>query len=804
MSNTVSILVSADGRGAIRELNRVQGSLGRLDSVGTRTGQRLGHALGTVARAGAYALAGGVVAAGYGMVKAVESAATFQQQLNVLQAVSGATADQMRRISAESIALGKDIKLPATSAQDAAVAMTELTKAGLSVKDAMTSARSALQLATAGELETADAAKVMATSLNQFHLAGTQATKVADLLAGAANASAGDVIDFAEGLKYAGTAAHAAGQSITITIAALAEMANAGLQGSVAGASLSQALRSLQAPSSKAAAEIKRLGLSIYDAHGNMKPLDEIAQTFTQHLGDMTQQQQNATLGTIFGTRAIQAARIVFLGGKDALDKYADTVGKAGNAQRLTEARTKGFRGALAALKSNVETLGISIGLKLIPVATAAAKELSKVVDVIGKIASAKSPRIAIQIAWKGVGRLYDSLQDLLFGGINDAQSKLGGAASGVNAIAVPIAYDGIVQKLTGAISAGFNAVHWKDIGTRVADSFADGLRFTNAQAGALIKSLIDGVNANKAQIGTAAAAIALEFVSALLDPGFWKDNWKTILAIAISIFPVSDLTAFGGKIAVALFRPFLRVLPETMKTAIFAVETLFRTGFGRIAENILAHLRGTARIFPNLFQRGFRVVERVATTIFRAIVSRITSIFGIAAGTIEKEGTQAFHGVERAARTVGQRILGIIGNLGKFILKVGLVSAAIGLVQDAFNKVKQAVIDVIHWVENLAGKIGSLPSLPGLPGLPHIPGTASGGTTIRSGLQLVGERGPEILNMPRGAQVIPLSRTGGAVNLTVNMGLLELPTGAEYNRFMARFSRDLTPHLANVRTRRG
>ncbi len=39
------------------------------------------------------------------------------------------------------------------------------------------------------------------------------------------------------------------------------------------------------------------------------------------------------------------------------------------------------------------------------------------------------------------------------------------------------------------------------------------------------------------------------------------------------------------------------------------------------------------------------------------------------------------------------------------------------------------------------------------------IPGLASGGIITRSGLTLVGERGPELLNLPRGASVIPLDK---------------------------------------------
>lgn len=56
-------------------------------------------------------------------------------------------------------------------------------------------------------------------------------------------------------------------------------------------------------------------------------------------------------------------------------------------------------------------------------------------------------------------------------------------------------------------------------------------------------------------------------------------------------------------------------------------------------------------------------------------------------------------------------------------------------------------------------------------------PGQAEGGVTTRGGMSWVGENGPELLNLPKGAQVIPLDRLGGGgggatVNITVNAGL--------------------------------
>jgi len=51
------------------------------------------------------------------------------------------------------------------------------------------------------------------------------------------------------------------------------------------------------------------------------------------------------------------------------------------------------------------------------------------------------------------------------------------------------------------------------------------------------------------------------------------------------------------------------------------------------------------------------------------------------------------------------------------------------------------------------------------------IPGLANGGTITTAGMTLVGERGPELLSLPRGAQVTPLTgANGGSTNVTINM----------------------------------
>jgi TP901 family phage tail tape measure protein len=699
---------------------------GMWGSAAARAGKLIGIGVGV-----------GAVAAGVGIAKAVNAAGDFQEELNVLQSVSGATNAELDRMQRLSIALGRDIHLPATSALDAAVAMTELAKGGLNVHDAMAAARGTLQLAAAGEVDVGSAASISATALNAFGLAGSQAGHVADLLAGAANASAGEVVDFAEGLQYAGTAAHAAGQDIDLTVAALAEMANAGLSGSVAGSSLAQALRSLQAPTAKAQDAIKKFGLDVYDAHGNMKPLDEIAQTFTSHLGDMTQKQQNQTLATIFGSRAVQAARIVFLGGRDALDKYRDRVARAGNAQRLAAARTKGWTGALNAFQSNVETLGIQIGLRLLPTLTNAARELSKFVDFLDRVARARNMSVGLRIIWQGVGELGQMLRNVLFG--HGARIKPVRIPAGK---IIEFQREGATSGLVGALTASIANTNWRPVGEKIAAGITAGLDIGEKATRQMAQGLLD----NSDVIAEAGLVIALKMVATMLDPGFWADHWRTVLVIVLSVIPVGRLLEGGTLIARLLTRPLgrlflaaVRRLPGIAQDAVVALEVLFRGGFRRIASTIVRDLSGAASAVPNRFQTAFGAVWRFATEIFGRVAGAIRDRIGNAIGRL----------ADRIQNSV-------IGRTLTWLSKVLLIQLAFNVVVGIIDKIKAGV----QW---LIDHIPDIPSLPSLPSF-HIPGTATGGVVNSAQVRLVGEAGPEA--------IIPLRQ------LPDLLGRVEMPRG--------------------------
>lgn len=325
----------------------------------------------------------GRVAAGAGLATlamgymAVHAAGDFQQSMNILQAVSGSTGHQLESLQKQAIALGADLKLPNTSAKDAADAMVELSKGGLSVNQILKATRGTIQLSLAANMDLASSAQTVARALKAFGLGGSQATVIANLLAAAANKSTAEFSDLQLGLQNASAQFTGAGYNIQTLVVALADLADRGLNGSIAGTSLKYMLQRLENPTTKAAAAMKQLNVHIADSKGNILPLRALIGQFATGMEHMTTVQKQQTLNTIFGARANAAMFKLVQGGTKAWDDYTKKIVGNNAAQKMAEARTKGFNGALQGFKSAVETFAIVIGLDLLPPLTKAIKVMA-------------------------------------------------------------------------------------------------------------------------------------------------------------------------------------------------------------------------------------------------------------------------------------------------------------------------------------------------------------------------------------------------------------------------------------------
>lgn len=352
----------------LRNVNEFQRQLGTASDAGTGfKNTMLGVFAGNLLTQGFQLLTQSVV----GFAKeAITGAADLQSSMGLLAAVTGATQAQMKVFNDTAIALGNDITLPAVSAADAADAMIELGKAGLSVNDVLGASKGVLQAAAAGNIAVADSAKIVSGALLTFGLKGTEASRVADVLAAAANASSLELGDVGLALTQAGAQASIAGLSMEQTVGIIAQMANKGISAQQAGTSLSYMLKSLVAPTDKAAGVMEDLGLKFFDADGKFIGVRESIAQLTEKTKGLTQEQRAQALSTIFGAEALKSANVLINDGTAGYDKMQVAISKTGAANDLAKARQIGFNGAMSALQNTIETTALQIGQVFLPVLT--------------------------------------------------------------------------------------------------------------------------------------------------------------------------------------------------------------------------------------------------------------------------------------------------------------------------------------------------------------------------------------------------------------------------------------------------
>jgi TP901 family phage tail tape measure protein len=322
-------------------------------------------AIQTASSAVAFAVAGSIALA-------VKSAANFEQKLQDIKAVSGASNTEMQQLSDTILDLSKSSKY---TADQVALGAEELLKAGISMSDVLGGElKGALDLAAAGTISLADAATIGSVVLNAFKDDGLGLSAASDILAGAANAAATDVLELNYGLAQVSAVASGVGMSFKDTATALALFSNNGLKGSDAGTSLKTMLSNLQPTTSAQIAQFKELNLmtenganAFFTAEGSLRSLEEIAGVLRKSMGHMTDQQRMLTMEMIFGSDAIRAGNILYKEGAEGVSNLWREMSKV-SAADVAKTKMDSLIGSFEEFKSSVSAIGIQVGNEFLPV----------------------------------------------------------------------------------------------------------------------------------------------------------------------------------------------------------------------------------------------------------------------------------------------------------------------------------------------------------------------------------------------------------------------------------------------------
>ena len=254
---------------------------------------------GLVAAAEAAAVAvGAAVTAVVGFAKSsVEVGMNFDSSMSQVAATMGKTVDEIGDLRDFALEMGSTTAFSATEAADA---LNYMALAGYDADEAMTALPNVLNLAAAGNMDLARASDMVTDAQSALGLSMDESTELVNKMAMASSKSNTSVEQLGDAiLTVGGTAKNLAGGTTELSTA-LGILADNGVKGAEGGTALRNIILSLSAPTDKAAAAMQELGLEVFDAQGNMRPLNETFGNLNGILGTMSQEERIGVLNTIF------------------------------------------------------------------------------------------------------------------------------------------------------------------------------------------------------------------------------------------------------------------------------------------------------------------------------------------------------------------------------------------------------------------------------------------------------------------------------------------------------------------------
>lgn len=668
-SNAVSVLARLDDQGVVSGLKKIKVSMeeikgkdGKLNWEGLKKGgsatKALGEGITELGSSMTLGLTVPIVAAGGA---ATSMAAGFDDAMSQVQGALGGASTDMDGLRDLALQLGADTVFSAT---ESAQAMVELAKGGLTEAQIKGGALAAsMDLAAAGQLNLADAAATTVQMMGSFGLGAGDATRIANALAGAANASSADVSDLTQAMSQCSAQAALAGWSLEDTAAALALFADHGVKGSDAGTSLKTMLQRLAAPTDQAAEAIAAYGLNIRDSNGKMKDISGIADELTGKLGSLSDAERDAALQTIFGSDASRAAAILMQSGSEGLAKYIAATNDATAAETMANAQKGELSWALENMGGAVESAAIAFGTALAPAITAVAGVIGNVAEAFASLPAGVQTGIAVVLALvAALGPLLMVIGSVVAAlpAISEGFAVLGGA------LAIPLAPAAAVVAAIAAIAAAIYAA-WT----------------TSETFRAAVMAGVDAISSKVQEI----CAFLAPYVQAFLD--------QIVSTVQVAMDTLGPIIGAALTVIVDIVVPILTTLMDSV--GVFFANILATAT--NIMQAISMVISGAWTLIQGIFQTVLGVILAVTTGDFTMLQQGVSNILN---------GLTSI--VSGILQGIASMFTGAWNNIK--ITVTGACNAVSGAISGAFNGIKSVIDSTMNGAKSTVS--GALSAISG------------------------------------------------------------------------------------------
>lgn len=688
------------------ELARLNNAIQQNNEAISQTKAQLGGVLGTAAALGAALYAG-----------PVKKAAEFEAQMSTVQSISGATGDDLAKLSAIAKEMGATTQFTAV---ESGKALEYMAMAGWKTQQMIGGLQGIMNLAAASGEDLGSVSDIVTDALTAFRMSAEDAGRFADVLAQASSNANTNVGMMGATFQKVAPVAGALGYSVEDMSLAIGLMANASIKADVAGTSLKTSLANMAKPTKQMKTYMDRYGISLTRSDGSMKTFREVVDNLRSSLGGLSEAEQVAAATAIFGKESFAGMLAIVNASDEDFQKLSDSINNsAGAAERMAAIKLDNLEGDITLMKSALDGLQIAIGDALLPTFRAGTQGITDFITKLTQFIN-ENPELIQQIVKITAGLLAFKAATLtgklafleLKGGVLSVQKgftllktmftlasinsrgfsgTLKGVAKNV------IGYFGGIGNAAGGVGRAFTGLF---SGTKIGNLFSG----IGGAAGGLFSKAFSGIGgiaggaAGKltsifASAGSKIAAGPLGKIGGVVAKGFGK---------------VTNLIAPLQKLGGAILGPFGGIAGKILPVVgviglIIAAVQIFRDHLDDI-RNLIERIFGPAGVA--VFDNIVGVITNIGNTI-KGIFSdgNLASAREFINGIFGEQGVAVFDTFVSIMQTVG----GVIGQFISFIdtsVKPIIEELFAFIVTTVLPQIAQAFVE---WGPTITGVIQSI-----------------------------------------------------------------------------------------------
>lgn len=636
----------------------------------------------------------------------VATAANFEKSMSQVAATMGMTAEEINNGSESYKKLEKAaLDMGATtqfSASEASEALNYLALAGYDAEKSVETLPTVLNLAAAGGLELGYASDVMTDAMSALGLETSQAANFVDQLAKTSQKSNTSVGQLGEAILTVGGTAKVLAGGTTEMNTALGILADNGIKGAEGGTALRNVILSLSAPTDKAAKTMNKLGLEVFDAQGNMRPLNEIFKDLDGTLSTMTQGEQTKVLSELFNKVDLKSVNALLANSGERFDELSGYIANAdGAAADMADTMNNNLSGQLTLLKSGLEGAAISIGNALMPMIKVLVEWINNLVNWFNNL----NP--GIQTAITMFGLVVASIGPVLLivghlciaiGGLITFFSASGAGAgilsAAIGALSGPIGM--AIAAITALIAVGVLLYNnWDTIKAKCSEVW-NSIKETVNTVWNNIKTSTLGIWNNI----TSTLSKAWDTIKTVTRPAV--DFVKDIVSSAWQFISTTTSTIWNSIKGIIqsvweLIKSIINLGIEVVKLAITAGWNAIKTVTTTVWNAIKTVIQTVWNAIKPVVTSGANAVKTVVTTVFNAVKSVVTTIWNSIKTVIQTAWNGIKSVVSTGANLVRSTISSVFSTLtnimtAPFKAAQSVISGILGGITSAINSVTSGI----------------------------------------------------------------------------------------------------------------